>query len=370
MKIVYGHQIFTRQAYGGVSRYIHEISRRIPALQGDATEVFAPLHVNAYLPGNPRLIQPSRRLRKFRGGALLLGAVDIAAGFARVRVRKDVDIFHASYYPQVDYRPRNSGLVVTVYDMIHEREPGSFSRHDPTARLKRRAVSAADHVICISKHTQHDLIEILGVPAEKTSVIHLGHSLTCDAASPHARPQAGEPFLLYVGNRGGYKNFALLLHAFAASQALRDGFAIVCFGGGPFTAAESAAATAAGLPAGRLRHAQGSDDLLSSLYASASAFVYPSLYEGFGIPPLEAMAHGCPVLCARASSLPEVAGPAAEYFDPLDPGDLARAIERVVGSPAHARALVDEGFRRVVAFSWDKCAAETLALYRRINGDS
>lgn len=368
MRILYGHQIFTRQVYGGVSRYIHEISRRIPALQGDITEVFAPLHVNAYLADNPGLLQPAWRLRKFRGGAAALGCIDIGLGMARIRPRKDIDIVHASYYPQFDYRPRKSQFVVTVYDMIHELEPASFSRHDPTARLKRKAILAADHVVCISENTRRDLLDTTGITATKTSVIHLGHSLTASTQDFQLGSKR-QPFVLYVGNRAGYKNFDLLLEAFARAPELRRSHSITFFGGGKPSNAEQARIESLGL-AGRVQYIGGSDEVLSHLYASAAALVYPSRREGFGIPPLEAMAHSCPVACARASSLPEVAGNAAEYFDPTDPDDLVSALERILRSPDHACSLVARGLARIEAFSWDRCAAETLALYRRINGDS
>lgn len=367
MKILYGHQIFTRQVYGGVSRYIHEISRRIPLLQGDTTEVFAPLHVNAYLAGNPGLLQPAWRLRKFRGGAAVLGCIDIGLGMTRIRPRKDIDIFHASYYPQFDYRPRKSQFVVTVYDMIHELEPASFSRHDPTAHLKRKAILAADHVVCISENTRNDLLDITGITATKTSVVHLGHSLTASTQDLQSGSKR-QPFVLYVGNRAGYKNFDLLLEAFARSPELRRSHTITLFGGGRPSNAEQARIESFGL-AGRVHYIGGSDEVLSRLYASAAALVYPSRREGFGIPPLEAMAHSCPVACARASSLPEVAGNAAEYFDPTDPDALVTALERILRSPDHARSLATRGLARIEAFSWDKCAAETLALYRRINGN-
>lgn len=369
MKILYGHQIFTRQVYGGVSRYIHEISRRIPQLQGDSTEVFAPLHVNAYLASNPALLRPARKLDKFRGGAAVLGTIDIAIGMIQIRSRTDIDIFHPSYYAQFDYGPRKSRRVVTVYDMTHELEPASFSRHDPTAKLKYKAVAIADHVICISENTRRDLLDITGISAAKTSVIHLGHSLTTNTMTAKAVQTQREPILLYVGNRSGYKNFNLLLDAFASATDLRHSHEIVCFGGGPFAPMELARIGTLGLN-GRVRHEKGGDAALSRLYASASMLVYPSKREGFGIPPLEAMAHGCPVVCARASSLPEVAGDAADYFDPADPADLVQAIERVLRSHAHAESLIERGRARVSAFSWDRCAAETHALYRRINGDS
>jgi glycosyltransferase involved in cell wall biosynthesis len=112
----------------------------------------------------------------------------------------------------------------------------------------------------------------------------------------------------------------------------------------------------------------GSDDLLGRLYSSASVFIYPSLYEGFGIPPLEAMAHDCPVAASNTSSIPEVVGEAAELFDPEDQGDMRAAMERIACSAEHARALVSKGRRQIEKFTWDACAQATLDVYRQITG--
>jgi len=126
------------------------------------------------------------------------------------------------------------------------------------------------------------------------------------------------------------------------------------------------AASSLGLKPETLVQREGDDDLLSRMYANAVAFVYPSLYEGFGIPVLEAMALGCPVACSDTSSLPEVAGDAVEYFDPTRPDAIATAIGRIVESPARAQELRHRGLERVRAFSWARCARETHDVYRRL----
>jgi glycosyltransferase involved in cell wall biosynthesis len=110
----------------------------------------------------------------------------------------------------------------------------------------------------------------------------------------------------------------------------------------------------------------GTDDVLVGLYGSAGAFVYPSLYEGFGIPLLEAMSLGCPVVCSNTSSLPEVVGDAAELFDPYDESAMRDAIERVVSNPEYATSLIEKGRRRASLFSWEKCARETFNIYCKI----
>jgi glycosyltransferase involved in cell wall biosynthesis len=248
--------------------------------------------------------------------------------------------------------------------MIHERFPNSFSRNDVTRRAKSAALQRADHIICISENTRRDLIETTGIPIEKTSVVHLGYSLT--AMSRSALPPIPEvPYLLYVGARDGYKNFEGLLAAYARSD-LRNAFSLVCFGGGNATPRESSLIQSLGINPANIIFLHGSDSALSSLYASASAFVYPSLYEGFGIPPLEAMSFGCPVVCSNTSSMPEVVGDAAELFDPNDLDSMCTALEQVLLSTHRSQQLVALGHERIKLFSWEKCARETLDTYKRV----
>ena len=113
----------------------------------------------------------------------------------------------------------------------------------------------------------------------------------------------------------------------------------------------------------------GNDSVLAGLYSSARVLVYPSLYEGFGIPPLEAMSFGCPVICANTSSLPEVVGDAARLFDPTSESDLRAALEAVVFSSEYTVRLKANGLERVKMFSWEKCADETLKVYKKVLGD-
>jgi glycosyltransferase involved in cell wall biosynthesis len=169
--------------------------------------------------------------------------------------------------------------------------------------------------------------------------------------------------LLYVGLRGGYKNFERLLQAVACSKSLRDDFDVVAFGGGSFNTAELALIQRLNFAPNQIRQNSGSDQSLSEAYSAATAFVYPSIYEGFGLPPLEAMAHSCPVVSSNTSSMPEVIGDAAEYFDPLSLDDIASAIERVVLSNALTQSLIERGRLRAQRYTWKACAAQHLQLY-------
>ena len=368
MKILYDHQIFSRQRYGGISRYFHEISNRIPDLEGDEVEIFAPLHVNDYSRASQTNRLTGIRAPKLPGGALALGVVNMIMGNAIVRPRKNVAIFHETYYSMFDYAPSSAKRVITVYDMIHELFPESFSKTDMTRRIKQLAVLRADHVICISESTRRDLIRLMDIPIEKTSVVHLGHSLTKTNSQKILFPELRKPYLLYVGKRGGYKNFRCLLFAYGQSARLKREFSLVCFGGGNLTPDELSSLRSLGVNSEDVVCVNGNDAVLAGLYSSAAALIYTSLYEGFGIPPLEAMAHGCPVICTNTSSLPEVVGDAAALFDPHDQDRLRATIENVTSSKEMSTHLTSLGYDRITNFSWDKCARSTLNEYKRVLG--
>jgi len=257
--------------------------------------------------------------------------------------------------------------VSTVHDMIHERFSNWFSQNDDTARRKRATVSRASHVICISENTRRDLIELYAVDPNKVSVVYLGYEMLdagVDSGGVSLALSKFAPYILYVGDRGGYKNCEALLRAYAGSAWLRENFRVVCFGGGLFRADELELIRELSIKPGRIEQVSGGDDVLAGYYRNAAAFVYPSLYEGFGIPPLEAMALGCPVICSNTSSIPEVVGDAGESFDPGQVESIRASIENVLQSSERRAELIRKGSRKCAEYSWDRCASETLKIYR------
>lgn len=364
MKILYDHQIFSSQQYGGISRYFYELASRVSGYPDVDVTVLALAHINQYLRNGSQGKLIGRHLPPIPKTGLLRKTFNNIISKLFVKQCKP-DIFHETYYSMTDCCPRSAKRVLTVYDMIHEKFADNFSLRDKTQQIKAHAVQRADHVICISENTRQDLIALLGVPEEKTSVVYLGFSLITQKVA--AKPaEGGKPFILYVGSRGGYKNFEGLLRAYGRSILLKNEFSIVCFGGGNFSASELSLAESLHISQGNIVHVSDTDDILAGLYASAAVFVCPSLYEGFGIPPLEAMSFGCPVTSANVSSLPEVVGDAAELFDPADEAEMCAAIERVVSTPERAQVLVDRGYERVKQFSWEKCAQDTLNVYKKL----
>ncbi|MDT8375601.1 MAG: glycosyltransferase family 1 protein [Mariprofundaceae bacterium] len=362
-KVVYDDQVFCWQEFGGISRYFYELARRVGSAEGFSASVLAPLHVNNYLAEGGVTVKGAQ-IPKIRNSGRIISALNSLLMPGLIRAEKPDLLHETHYYRRRSLAPPGCPVVLTVFDMIHERFPDSFLTRDRTSETKRAAVNRADCVICISASTQRDLIDLFDIPPEKTVVVHLGFTLTSQAEAVPV-PAETRPYLLYVGPRGGYKNFSTLLNAYAASSVLRNDYDLVAFGGGGFSHDEHEQLRALGL-SGSVRQESGDDAKLACLYRQAALFVYPSRYEGFGIPPLEAMSFDCPVVCSNTSSIPEVVGDAGYLFDPADIDAMRVAMEAVAGSPDLRRELVQRGRKRIKLFSWERTAEKTIDLYRQL----
>jgi glycosyltransferase involved in cell wall biosynthesis len=367
MKIAFDSQIFTMQEYGGVSRYVASLAAHLADSDGVDAKVFAPFYINAYLAklrkgivSGIRVPRISKTGRAFHLSSLWLSRSAIA--------RFAPQIVHETYYIANSMAPKSARTVVTVYDMIHEHFSSMFAQNDRTSRLKKESIQRADHVICISENTRRDLLDVVAVSPEKVSVVYLGFDKLAypgkEGKSKYASKEL--PFLLFVGGRGHYKNFNGLLKAYASSNWLKQNFRIVCVGGGKLQVDELEMMYDLGISSWQVEQFNANDLLLAELYTNAAAFIYPSRYEGFGIPPLEAMSLKCPVVCSNTSSIPEVVGDAGEYFEPNSIDSIRVAIERVLQIKERRKLLVQNGIERCGLFSWERCASETLEIYRSI----
>jgi glycosyltransferase involved in cell wall biosynthesis len=223
-------------------------------------------------------------------------------------------------------------------------------------------VECAAHIIADSASSKKDLVELFGVPEDRVTVVHLGCSLP--PAAGNRGPRLPGKYLLHVGERGRYKNFGFAVRSLAPLFRDNPDLWLVCSGGGPFTGEERSLLAGLGLE-GRCLQAGFTDRELAATYGGAVALVFPSLCEGFGIPVLEAFACGCPTLLARRSSLPEVGGTAALYFDPEEGEELLSQARRLMIDSTLRGSLVGAGRERVNKFTWEQTAAHTKGVYAR-----
>lgn len=356
-KVLFSHDIFAIQRYGGVSRYVVQLHTSLAAAGVDS-RVFGGLHINRYL-DDVRGVTGRRIARPAPGPSRpLLRALNVAAEEQLLRTWKPA-AYHLTYYSR--RRPRLSvPVVVTVYDMIHELFPEQFAAQDRTSEHKRWWVDAADLVFVPSDQTRSDLVRFWPSCAAKAVVVRPG-IMPLEPDENEMSNSYGD-YLLFVGDRRSpYKNFARLVAAVAASAHGRK-CQLVCFGGGEFSEGERRSLAAAGLIRGA-HAASGPDSLLRTLYRHARALVYPSTYEGFGFPLLEAMSLGCPVVCSATGSIPEVVGSAALSFDPEDVDSMAGAIDRILDGSELAASLRAAGLVRAEAFDWRRAGREARPYY-------
>ena len=360
MKIAFDFQIFSFQKFGGISRYFCDLATSLNTATPGSVRVVSPLHVNGYLENMTAKVV-GIGVPEVRNSKKIVRSINLFASNLYLKSYSP-DVLHETYYStsavKVDC-PR----IVTVFDMINEKFPVYF-KNNGIMREKKAAIDRADRLICISEQTKSDLIEYMGIDPGKISVVYLGHS-GFPIPNPMETVSNERPYFLYVGNREGYKNFELFVRAFASCSALNK-LRIVCFGGGRFTLEELKLFASLNLDAERVHQINGDDSVLANLYANAELFVYPSLYEGFGIPPLEAMSCNCPVACSNTSSIPEVVGNAAAYFDPTSLDSMKDSMCKILDDSEFRSTLVARGVERVKLFSWEKCSRETLDVYRSV----
>ena len=284
------------------------------------------------------------------------------------------DIFHATFYS----RPPKirTPYVVSVYDMIHEiftpLQKYPAPKHWQFLEQKRQSIQAADLILTNSHYTTHDLPKYCSVDEKKIVTIPLGVSLPFSPIQDENRKITflanhglSKPFFLYVGARRFNKNFMGLFRAYAGFKYAEDIDLVAIGDDNPITKEELIFMNSLS-PKGTITHLKiVNEDELALAYNTASALIFPSLYEGFGLPVVEAMACGTPVLASNASSIPEVAGEAALYFNPNNPDEIRAAMEAIFYSDT-ATTLKQKGLERARLFNWDDTAKKTLQAYKQL----
>ena len=365
VRILYDHQVFSLQNAGGASRYQYELLRYMSSMQGVEPELFLGLNQTVYpFQDLNSTITRVVGTRGPLGPGLLRYAVNEALESGWSALGEKYDIYHPTYFrcmPAI----RARRIVATHHDCTYEQLPHLFRDAAMIMRTRRAMFAKVDMVLCISEASRRCLLEFYPVSAERTRVVH--HGLTplprSQRAAEELQAHLRRGFVLYVGARTAHKNFPGLLQAFHDSH-LDEDFDLLTLGGGALTNDEKAKIAALALTPSVICIPVVTDEMLGEAYARASLFVYPSLSEGFGIPPLEAMAAGCPVAASEVTAIPEICQDAPFYFDPYDIGTIAMALQQGVSDDESRYRAIAKGKAVAAQYRWEECGAKTLAAYR------
>jgi len=386
MKILYDHQIFSTQKWGGISRYFTELLKEYSKNDDIEYDLSLQYTGNHYLLENARLgsfekdIYTDSFLKNinFKGKTTfyrLMGKIGLAKCPYVINERYSIskiskgnyDIFHPSYYDNyfIKYLEKKP-FVLTVYDMMHEIYASNYFKLSKMfVEIKKNLIKRSTHIIAISENTKNDIKTMYGIEDNKITTVYLGNSLQAE----HLRieePIVKGKYILYVGERSKYKNFENFIMSISSLLQKEKDLSVVCAGSVSFSKREIDFFEKMGLQNQISHKTINKDTILVNLYSNALCFVFPTLYEGFGIPVLEAFACGCPVVVSNTSSLPEVAGDAALYFDPDNTDSIRSALEKIVYNSSIAQELKSKGYIQLKNFSWEKCAKDTKKVYEFI----
>ena len=380
MKVLYDHQAFTMQHFGGVSKCFCELLLHRPVDMN--IDIAIKQTNNTHLIDSKLvegLIHPAidfqifakrfpfiakHKIYQLLNTLTLIKGSEFLNKEESIRKIKDnkYDLFHATFFddyflPYIGDKP----FVITVHDMMPEIFPDYFRKPNPETKRKKELCEKAAAVIAVSENTKKDLIRIMDIPEEKIHVVYHGGPKVTEKFS---LPLIDGKYFLYVGQRDAYKNFHQTLVDFSLFHQRFPQVKLVCTGK-PFTLIENKLIDDLGLVK-NVVFFRPTDLELLNLYHYAIAFIYPSLYEGFGMPILEAFSCGCPVLLNKKSCFPEIGGDAAFYFESdAKESNLCELLEYIYGAPdTIRRGLVEKGLLRVKGFSWSESSFNLLEVYK------
>jgi glycosyltransferase involved in cell wall biosynthesis len=344
--ILINDNIISTAAQRGITRYFGKIMDGVIARFGKDAAICSPI-AHSYT--------PARHWRTIRfKGSWRIGLQDKLAS-AVALIERPAAVYSV-YYGHVD---THAAQAYTVYDMMHEL---SAPPNHPFIPQKRRCLEHAAVLFAISNHTAQDIVRIYPhIDASKIVVTPLGVDDSFFAGGSLQRSVPGKPYFLYVGHRTPYKNFMRLLTAYGQSGLSKQfNLEVISPGAGGYTLEELACIQTYHLEAHVHLQIAPPDSALRERYAGAAAFVCPSLYEGFGLPVLEAMASGTLVAASNTSSLPEVGGDVAFYFEPESAESIADCLQRIASLPTDERARkISAGVARAHTFIWERCQQQT-----------
>lgn len=360
MKILYDHQRFSVQNTGGITRYFYELISHFNKMDDIEVDLSILFSNNEYI---KEYSNPFFQKYNFKGKRYLMYKINTLKSIIDLKI-KEYNIFHPTYYDNYFLPFYDKKFVITVYDMCHEFFINKDNyQNDETSINKKNLIYKANKIIAISENTKKDIINLYNdIDQNKIEVIHLANSLS---DSNIKKVNIPDKYLLYIGHRNTYKNFKNLAKAFSNILKNEKDIFLICVGGGNFSEEENTFLKELNI-LNNIISINVTDNQLVYLYKNALAFVFPSFYEGFGIPILEAFYSKCPVILSNSTCFPEIAQDCAEYFEPDNIDDIKYKIEKVINDKILRNKLIEKGLIRLKDFSWEKTAFNTKEIYRSL----
>lgn len=372
MRILLDPQIFSDQLFGGISRYYTEVYSNLN--KRDGVSVILPIvnSKNVYIQNSDLFIKASKS--KLNLIAVLNSLGISTRSYSKSETEKAIknaflssnfDLFIPTYYnPYFLDSIGEKPFVLTVYDMIHELFPQYFINdiHNVVAN-KRLLIEKATKIIAVSNNTKKDIVRLYPhIDASKIEVIYHGNSIK---VHNDVKVDLPNKYILFVGSRWFYKNFTFFIETIKEMLYKDKSLHVLCAGGGEFTPEEKQFIKDLGLE-DQVLFKYFQENELGQYYKNAICFVFPSNYEGFGIPVLESMACGCPIVLTNNSSFPEVAGDAGVFFEMDDADDLRNKINSLINDENLRNDYILKGYEQVKKFTWNGASQQCLELFQKI----
>ncbi len=347
------------QKYGGISNYFINLIKQFNKKKNIISQICAPFYINEYL-YNSKINNKFGIKAKFNI-PFFFKFLNKLVFYLYVRYYK-ANIVHLTYYDDYILKKKNQKYILTVYDMINEEF--YFEQKKEILKKKYNLCNNVDHIIAISRTTKKKIIEFFGIDKKKITVIYLGGDHMSNVKP--LKIEIKRKFILYVGSRQGYKNFENLIKAYYLNNKIKKSYDLIVFGGEKILNNELNYYKKKFGDLNNLKFINSNDRMLKYLYKRAALLVYPSLQEGFGLPPLEAINNNCPVACSNIPVFKEILGNCCFYFNPKNIKEINYTIQKILYTKKKNTKFFKLSSEIKKKFTWQATALNTISVYKKI----
>lgn len=355
MKLLFSYDIFYLQKYGGISSYFANIAKELIINQKDIN-ISCKLHKNFNLKDLANIVDGYM----FYYPHLLNNMVEKVNNFY---FRKQIEIIkpniiHYTYFNNNFRKKKDIKKIINCWDLTHEK----FGKNFEFKKIKEKNFLEADKIICPSFTVKRDLLNYYKLDVDKVHVTYFSSDFEIELQ----KKKTLQNYILYVGSRSDYKNFEIFIKSFSLSEKLKRDFDLIIFGGENPKLNGLKILEKYKIKRSKFKFIHGNNDDLKFFYKNVRLFVYPSRYEGFGIPLIESMRMGCPILSSNGGALREVGGDGVTYFDPDNVEDIKFKLENFIYDDKKLINCINYGYERCKKYSWQKCTNETYDVYKSL----